>query len=155
MRKAVRNWLKIFRMSHDPRLHDRVAPTAKREFPIVRYWLIVALTIVFSVTAIAQDDDSDSETNSLLCECLAMIDMTEDKRDACDELVETTPEDVLRDQAAACPRNPIGAGDVDVCYCLASRPTNPDVVAACAALVPPDITREEKLELAQSCDEDE
>ncbi|MEL6214740.1 MAG: hypothetical protein AAFQ99_03585 [Pseudomonadota bacterium] len=78
--------------------------------------------------------------------------MTDEKREACNDYVDGADPDALREEAASCSRNLVSADDVDVCYCLAANPTDEDVISACEALVPPTLTRQERYDLAQTCD---
>ncbi len=121
---------------------------------VVRFCLTILFTAVLcSLSALAQDSEEPAQTgNSLLCECLAMVDMTDEKREACNDYVDGADPDALREEAASCSRNLVSADDVDVCYCLAANPTDEDVISACEALVPPTLTRQERYDLAQTCD---
>ncbi|MEO1580255.1 MAG: hypothetical protein AAFR91_00320 [Pseudomonadota bacterium] len=114
--------------------------------------LLSGFTISVSAAQGQELVDAAPSGNSLLCECLAMVDMTDEKREACNSYVDGADPDVLRTEAASCDRDLLTATEVDVCYCLSANPTDEDVISACEELVPPTLTRQERYDLAQTCD---
>lgn len=118
---------------------------------------VLALLVTFTVlTGYAQDAEDAAEPVALpFCDCMNMINLTDELRESCTEFVESNDRETIERTFSQCETDPLGAAEVTVCYCLTGRATEPDVVEACEALVPPDMPKLEKYELAQSCDPDD
>jgi len=105
--------------------------------------LATVLLATLSVAACGGPDDSgmagtggDSDANVTFCSCVNEPATTDSKAAACGAMLNAlTPEEAARKTNACRQQVPIPAGGPDLCFCLKSSSTDPDVVKACQAIL--------------------
>ena len=121
--------------------------------------LILAITACGNpadTNAVAADDTSSDDLT--ICSCMLEVTTTSTRANSCAELIATkTPEEIV-EVSAACHSGamtpgtiPASSRELDLCYCLQATITDPDIFAACEAIIPANITPPEISEKIVEC----